>query len=157
MSSCIYCKSFTKNPKFCSRSCSAAFNNKKYVKRKPEGKCKSCLNPIKSSRTYCKSCFSEKSKIKDMTLNEAMYERGHRASAFALVRTRARSTEKFKNSIKCQNCGYDKHIEACHIKPISSYPVTTLLSQINSEDNIIALCRNCHWEYDHGILSLNSN
>jgi predicted restriction endonuclease len=152
MSSCLYCNSFTKNKKFCSRSCAASHNNKSHVKRKPEGRCKNCSGIIKSSRTYCKLCFAEKHKIQDMTLKEAIYDRGHRASAYALVRTRARSTDKFKNTQSCQFCGYSKHIEACHVKSISSFPPTTLLSEINHESNIIALCRNCHWEYDHGLI-----
>lgn len=154
MSSCFYCNKITKNPKFCSRSCAASYNNKTHIKRKPEGKCKNCSKQIKSSRTYCNDCFSDKIKNKDLTLSEAIYQKGHRSSAFALVRARARSTENFKKSKQCYKCGYNKHVEACHIKPISAFPMTTPLSEINSKENIIALCRNCHWEYDNGLITL---
>ena len=54
----------------------------------------------------------------------------------------------------CKNCGYDKHVEVCHIKSISEFDKTSLISEINSLDNLIYLCPNCHWEYDHKIISL---
>ena len=55
---------------------------------------------------------------------------------------------------KCLKCGYDKHYEVCHIKAVSDFTDTSTLEEINSLDNLIALCRNCHWEYDHGLLKL---
>lgn len=155
MSRCMSCKKETKNPKFCSKSCAAKVNNKKVPKRKPEGTCDSCKVTIKSSRKYCKKCFIENCSAKDMTLKEAIYDTGHRSSAFSLVRARARLTDKMKNSKFCKNCGYNKHIEVCHIKSISSFSENTLLSIINHEENLIALCPNCHWEFDHDLLKFN--
>lgn len=54
----------------------------------------------------------------------------------------------------CSNCGYSKHIQLCHIKPIKDFSDDTLLKDVNSPDNIIQLCPNCHWEFDHGLLNL---
>lgn len=53
---CLQCKSETSNPKFCSRSCAATYNNNTglYKRRSPEGKCKRCGVSIPSSRFYCK-------------------------------------------------------------------------------------------------------
>ena len=42
MITCLSCGNETKNPKFCSKSCSASYNNKKFPKRKPEHKCIDC-------------------------------------------------------------------------------------------------------------------
>lgn len=154
MNTCLNCNQSTNNPKFCSTSCAAKFNNTHSPKRKPEGKCKICKLPISKRLTYCKSCYTVHCTAKDMTLQEAIYEKHHKSSAFALVRARARSTKKYKEAKCCSNCGYDKHFEACHIKPISKYSPNTKLSKINSEDNILILCPNCHWEYDHGLLKL---
>jgi len=53
---------------------------------------------------------------------------------------------------KCHSCGYDKHVETCHRKPISSYPRCALISEINDPNNLMLLCPNCHWEYDNGSL-----
>jgi hypothetical protein len=149
---CKLCNKQTKNPKFCSRRCSASFSNKMNPKRKPEGKCKTCNVAINKSRKYCKKCYNEFSSTIDYTLEQVIYDKHHRSSAYALVRSRARSTEKAKNTKSCEICNYSKHTEVCHIKAISSFPLNTLLSEINGNDNIICLCPNCHWEFDNGLI-----
>lgn len=58
------------------------------------------------------------------------------------------------NEMKCAVCGYSKHVEIAHKKAVSEFPDSTLISEINSIDNLIALCPNHHWEYDNGILKL---
>ena len=50
----------------------------------------------------------------------------------------------------CAKCGYDKHVELCHIKDIANFDDDSLLSEVNSRNNIIQLCPNCHWEFDNG-------
>ena len=50
---------------------------------------------------------------------------------------------------QCELCCYDKHVEVCHIKPIGSFDGNTKISKINSYNNLILLCPNCHWEFDH--------
>ena len=55
---------------------------------------------------------------------------------------------------KCAICGYDKHIEIAHIKSVASFDEYATIGEINSADNLIALCPNHHWEYDNGLLSL---
>lgn len=59
-----------------------------------------------------------------------------------------------KPTLKCSNCGYDKHVEVCHIKSISSFNNESKISEINDISNLILLCPNCHWELDNGILKL---
>jgi predicted restriction endonuclease len=76
----------------------------------------------------------------------------HKSSAFALVRTRARAVMKKLGINKCENCGYDKHIEVAHIKAIGLFTLETLINIINSPRNLLALCPNYHWEYDHSLL-----
>lgn len=146
---CLNCGKETNNPKFCSRSCSTIISNKNIPKRSVEGKCESCKCPIRSSRKYCKSCFHEVRDAKDITLQEAIYEKHHRSSAFALVRARARSSKKALEIKCCEKCGWQHHVEVCHKRPIADYPLTSLLSEINAEDNLLILCPNCHWLYDH--------
>jgi hypothetical protein len=57
MNKCLQCKKLTSNPKFCCRSCAAKYNNTKYPKRRPEGKCKKCQQPISTTRKYCDNCW----------------------------------------------------------------------------------------------------
>ena len=47
-----------------------------------------------------------------------------------------------------------KHVELCHIKPIHSFSETSTLGEINSENNVVQLCPNCHWEFDNGFLDI---
>ena len=151
MNNCINCNEETNNPKFCSRSCSVSYNNKLNPRRKKEGNCKNCGRSIRSAWTYCEDCRGIRTipQIDDLTLEKAIYIKHHRSSAFALVRSRARSILKQLGIVSCQNCGYDKHIEACHIRAVSSFSPDTKLSEINHPDNLRGLCPNCHWEFDN--------
>ena len=155
MNNCLFCKTNTNNPKFCSRSCAAKYNNTMFPKRKPEHKCIDCGKPITAGKKRCKEHYLEYVKTKnpiDMTLSEAIYINHHRSSAYALIRTRARSTAKKLNMTICEHCGYDKHVEIAHKKSISSFDLSTMISVINDRDNLMALCPNCHWEYDHNLI-----
>jgi hypothetical protein len=149
MNSCFNCGTPTKNPKFCSRSCSAKVTNSLTPKRTAKQiLCKRCGCQVKSGRTVCDSCIAP-----DMTLEEALYKKGHPSSAAALVRSRARHVTKHLDKV-CSHCGYSKHVEVCHIKAVSTFSLDTKLSVINDISNLILLCPNCHWEFDHPVKSL---
>ena len=150
---CPTCKKLHNNPKFCSRSCAAKFTNLT-PKRKLTKTCKDCSQKIRSNKTRCPVCskkWQNSISAKDMTLKEAIYEKHHKSSAFALVRSRARQSAKKLGLDSCQKCGYNRHVEIAHIKPISSFSEEIMLSVINSRENIMALCPNCHWEFDHNL------
>lgn len=135
---------------YCSRSCSAIKNNQnpnRNIKRKTK-QCIICQALIYHSRKKCPRCI-ENFVAPDYTLQEATYVQSHRSSAFALVRSRARIVAKQLGFNKCNHCGYAKHIEIAHIKPVHTFDLNTKLSIINDPTNIIALCPNCHWEFDH--------
>jgi predicted HNH restriction endonuclease len=38
--------------------------------------------------------------------------------------------------------------------PIASFPMTATIAKVNDIKNLIVLCPNCHWKYDHGLLDL---
>lgn len=142
---CMNCGTLTNNPKFCSRSCSTTAANKNKPKRIAKiYTCFSCGCQVQRRRTVCDECTTPK----DMTLEEAIYTKHHRSSAFALVRSRARLVIKGREKV-CAHCGYSKHVEVCHIKAISDYPLETKLSIINNPENLLLLCPNCHWEFDN--------
>ena len=52
----------------------------------------------------------------------------------------------------CENCGYSKHVEACHLRPVADFPDDALVGEINADNNLALLCPNCHWEWDHEAL-----
>lgn len=132
--------SLTKKQKFCSHSCSASFNNKNRKREKNYSKCKICEKTTQSyTKTYCKICkinILENKRKKDV----------HRSSITSHARTILNNSKRKK---ECQNCKYNKHVEVCHIKPVSSFNENTLITQINDAANLVYLCPNCHWEYDH--------
>ena len=148
---CLNCNTSTSNPKFCSKSCAASHNNKLFPKRKKTAAlpcCSECGKQLNNKRTIkCAACH-KLSILADKTLGEVVYMHHHKSSAFALVRSRARAVIA---KCPCQKCGYSKHTEVCHIKPIKDFDYGTMLSVINAPDNLIRLCPNCHWELDHNL------
>jgi hypothetical protein len=87
------------------------------------------------------------------TLGEVIAEK-YPTNKYHRVRTNARFLFKRKLSNSCEHCGYEKHVELCHIKPIASFPENTFIKEINSEKNLISLCPNCHWELDNGLITI---
>ena len=101
MRKCLTCGVNTKNPKYCSRNCSATASNLISPKRKKTRKCLLCDTKILCNRIYCSEHRYHK---KDLTLKEAIYEKHHPSSAYALVRSRAR-LEHRKIMTECEKCG----------------------------------------------------
>lgn len=156
MSYCAFCGKETRNPKFCSSSCSVTFHNKRNPKRKRSIKyCKKCGVTLSSSRrTVCDSCMPKlaTSTLKDIASNKAAKGK-HPSWRNAVVRNHCRSHNKNRPKV-CDRCGYSKHVEMCHITPLASFSETATLAEVNREENVAILCRNCHWEFDNGLLSL---
>ena len=53
----------------------------------------------------------------------------------------------------CFCCGFPLE-QVCHIKDISEFSPDTPICEVNAEDNLIVLCPNCHWLFDHGYPSV---
>jgi DNA-directed RNA polymerase subunit M/transcription elongation factor TFIIS len=153
---------------FCSRSCAGKFNMKDQRHNPPiERICKKCGSIFKSgkenkrSRILCSKCreiYDNHSKfLKSKTLKEyhnlPSIKNKHPSWRNSHIRILNRSWNK--DIIKsCKICGYNKHIELCHIKPISSFPETATIGEINSLSNNVPLCPNHHWELDNGLIIL---
>jgi predicted restriction endonuclease len=45
-------------------------------------------------------------------------------------------------------------VDIAHRKPVSKFSDDTRVSEINDISNLAALCKNHHWEFDHGTLEL---
>ena len=153
---CECCGKLTTNPRFCSRSCAAKVTNKEVTKRKTTRKCQHCDLLVKSCKhTLCSMHFDEwKLRFRqESTLGEyrnmTSVKGKHPSWANAHVRGFARSWLKHLSQLGCAKCGYTKHVELAHIQPISSFTDDVKLSVVNGEQNVIQLCRNCHWEFDN--------
>lgn len=151
---CLNCNTKTQNPKFCSRSCSASYNNKISPKRVRTKSCKKCKNLILSQRVFCDKCkINIYNDWDNITIEEIQCKAKYQRSAH--IRENAR--RNFKKNVdkpSCLICGYTKHVEVCHIKPIDSFPSSTPVSVVNHIDNLVGLCPNHHWEFDNNQLEL---
>lgn len=141
-----------KRRKFCSRSCAAILNNSHHPKNPRRGKCKDCEKAIFSKRVRCIDChriWKGGLNFEDKTLDEMKLLGKTPSNIYGAIRWRARKVAKLKGWTKCCICGYNKHIEVAHKKAISDFEGNILVSLINSEDNLMPLCPNCHWEFDN--------
>ena len=128
--------------KFCNSSCSTSYNNRL---RNSSG--------IRAKREYVRKL--RKNLIIDLTKGELFGKRNGYQSARASIRELAYNTYINSNSeLSCKVCGYDKHIEVCHIRSVSLFSSEATLREINDISNLVALCPNHHWEFDHELLEL---
>jgi hypothetical protein len=119
-----------------------------------EGQCAVCQRAIPRRNRYCPEHRTNKPltglELQAAILNSSL----HGAHKFSRIRLDARRRYLAEFPRRCVNCGYDKHIEVCHRRPVTSFPLDTPISVVNSLDNLLGLCPNCHWEFDHGLLQL---
>jgi hypothetical protein len=141
-----------KKKRFCSKSCAGRYNNLRryrgplgYKRKRKPIPCDSCGVDIGKKRKYCAACWEQlKVRVASKTKGEVTHPE---------IRAHSRSAANIAKNV-CQACGYDKHIEICHRIPVSAFPDTALISEINAATNLLCLCPNCHWEFDAGLLKL---
>lgn len=142
------------NNHFCSRSCSAKYNNKLIPKRKLITSCSKCTNIVRNYRsTLCETHFKElnENRYSLKTLEECQNSNiFHPSWLNSKIRGYNRSSNKDLIKLPCAKCKYTRHVELCHIKAITNFSKDALISEINSITNVIQLCPTCHWEFDNG-------
>ncbi len=144
---CFTCGTETSNPKFCSRSCAAKTTNRTNPKRMPQHHCTSCGTSVSSQYRKCLTCRSIKA---DPVLSKSVNSNQGNSPA---VREQARKLYIASGRpMSCLLCGYSLHVDVCHVKDIRDHDDGTPFSVINQEANLIALCKNHHWEFDHDVL-----
>lgn len=156
----------------CSKTCATYIRNTKNPKPKKEKQsrgsrkkvvappklCKTCNKPIPADRVYCKACYkADNEKILAYTIGQIRELYKDKSSMAVAAKIRGYGQTIYKNSDKpkyCIHCGYSKFYEICHIIAVKDFPDTATMAEVHAIDNLIALCPNCHWEYDHGMLSI---
>ena len=145
--------------KFCTLTCATSYNNAAKPKRRKKAKaCVKCATKFvgRGKGKYCANCAKTPVFYTSMSIGEvrsrALAAGQHPSWLHARVRSFARQWNRQLRGIPCQQCSYRPHIELAHIQPISAFPDATPLGVVNHPENLLALCRNCHWEFDHGLL-----
>ncbi len=152
---CKNCNQLTINAKFCSRSCSAIYNNKAYPKRKVEHKCKYCETALPATKRICSTCKSLRKDRKiirqqSWRTNHSDYNKNYR------LKKKLEAIESLGGC--CCLCGYDKcpaALEFHHLDPSqkefsfssSSRRYTNLEEELSK---CILVCANCHREVHYG-------
>jgi hypothetical protein len=156
---------------FCNHSCAASHLNpiRKIATSMACSKCGSDMGDGGTEKTLCNECLtrtrmenanrsfghSQETHVSKRTKGDLIGSRNGYQSAKSDIGKHARKV--YRNSgkeYKCAECQYDAHVDVCHIRPVTDFPDDATIEQINSIDNLVALCPNHHWELDHGILSL---
>jgi hypothetical protein len=159
MITCKHCGSPTTNPKFCSKSCSAKETNKIPKRPRVIKKCTHCNEDALYHSYFCEKHqeYSRTNRSKEILQERPLsyyfsrecLKNLHQSSRSVHIRGLARSWFKELAKLPCAKCGYSKHVELCHIRPIKDFPSSALLKEVNSKENLIQLCPNCHWELDN--------
>lgn len=141
-----------KSPKhFCTISCAAKFNSTVSPLRIEQKLLKEAKRVAKEQEIKLPKIIA----IDNTTKGDLFNDRPNWQAARSGIQKRARNIFIASNKLKqCLECGYSKHYEVCHIKPVASFSNETLISEINNIDNLIALCPTHHWEFDNGHLIL---
>lgn len=123
-----------KRKEFCNRSCAATYTNQRYPKRKKEGFCETCNEPVARRRKYCQRC---------LPAGRAAHAASRLANDFVKIKTdptRKRLLIRIRGH-QCETCGRKTWcgekipLELDHIDGNSDN---------NIAENLRLLCYNCH-------------
>jgi predicted nucleic acid-binding Zn ribbon protein len=124
---CLQCGKETKNPKFCSRSCGATYNNPLYHTQKF---CEVCGKPRKENKRFCSMECKESVIGGIVAFNEGRLKSNRPAKSF-LIKIHGH---------KCMDCGNSEWKEV---------PIPLVLDHIDGNpynffpENLRLLCPNC--------------
>ncbi len=156
----------TRRRVFCSQSCAAKYNNRG-TRRGPRAKvrtCPTCGNPFFGRSVYCGSaCYMKRPKsLKPLSSNfsrktkqQVFRESASWQAARSSIQRHARKMLLNKGAESaCELCGYSKHVDVAHRRAVKDFPNSATIAEINDPKNLVRLCPNHHWEFDHGVLIL---
>jgi predicted restriction endonuclease len=160
---CLGCKNEfdKKKNKYCSVKCFSKTKIgkstlKNFIGLKPLN-CKKCQINFpkingKDRREVCDNCLVKYINWEEITLHELKEKFPKKTQLNSRIVQNSRKIYlKSKKPLKCEACDYNKYIEICHIKSISSFSNTDKIKDINHIMNLVALCPNHHWEFDKQI------
>lgn len=166
---CINCNASTVNKRFCSRSCSASYNNSLRAKKH---KCKRCETPVGFRRKYCNFCLSKRRRTSCHNHPEQdLFERNKRmicrkCESEKVVKRRKKVKQILveEHGGKCKICGYDRCAAALHFHHLEPEHKDFGISQSGQTKSIVKLreeaskcilvCSRCHTEIHERIIEV---
>lgn len=143
----------TKKTVFCSVQCSNAARIRQCVCEK----CGALFDRTSQyRRRFCDDCFGSLRNTLGADSKGCLRSRaaGYQSFRSGIRRHAWRTYRNLNLSRSCFICGYSIYIEIAHIKPVSQFEDSATLAEINNPSNLVALCPNHHWEFDHNLFSL---
>ena len=153
--------------RFCSKGC-ASRNRLSMASNPPIAICQECGErfPLVHNRNgggyiqrkLCDQCWDLARPIRtlaDKTLGDILqHYNGDKRKLASWIRTSGHLGRKAVMPTKYEvpRCNYSLHLERCHIRGVSDFPLTATVREVNVSENIVHLCPNHHWEFDHGHL-----
>lgn len=150
--------------KFCDHRCSALYANQARDSKRDYvfGRCAKCngktrSRDLRSTVLHCGRCLPHSKrplKPQTITKGELFAKRSGWQSARTHIRVHAyRVWSRTGQPHSCVMCAYSKHFEVCHIRAVAEFPDSATIQEVNAPSNLLALCPNCHWEFDHGFIT----
>lgn len=148
--------------KYCSRACASKViganltAHSRSRARMIARKCSECskdLGPTNKSG-LCQQCYNIREVNRRSHLPLATLRESHGTLAFH-AKVRAWARKHYTGAMECAVCGYDRHVDICHVRAVADFPPSATIKEVNHRDNLVALCRNNHWEFDNGLLAEN--
>lgn len=142
--------------RFCSNDhANKARRNRNASGLTPCAVCPSCGGRRSDSRkdSLCRSCKKgiESARIAALTLAELRSSLSI-SQYHAKIRGWARAA--YTGPMQCLSCGYSLHVDVCHVRDVSDFPKASTIGEVNAPENLVALCKNHHWEFDNGHLAV---
>jgi len=128
-----------RNNKYCTRSCSVTFSNKKRIKRETLN-CLVCNNSLLGKALEQKFCSSE---CQQSSVKEETWKRLNEDVTYQVSHRHLRSILIYKFGAKCMECGWDKVNQKTGLCPIELEHMDGNHSN-NTINNVKLLCPNCH-------------
>lgn len=150
-------------PSFCNKKCANKRLNrekwKNHIPKRELFKCERCGKPRdgRAKGKICLGCVMVEAKEKTNKITVGELKEKHKSKNAHWYSAEIRNFCRMYNSKlfnRCQKCGYDNHVELCHIKPINSFEDSATVGEINDPSNVVVLCPNHHWEFDNSVLKL---
>lgn len=73
------------------------------------------------------------------------------------AKVRGYARDVYQGPKTCAACGYDLHVDICHIRDVANFPPEATVAEVNASTNLVALDKRCHWEFDHGYLRIDGS